>query len=146
MLRKKPYLRIAVFSLGEFPEELERAFALHEAAGYISLQDGMAEFYRGVKKILKGERYVARRVRRGLERLPELPGVRVRDSEREDEVMRLLAEGLTAQEVADTLKIGQRTVDRHKNHLFKRYHARNTPELIKAGVLLGKINFGRRLG
>jgi DNA-binding NarL/FixJ family response regulator len=141
LLSKKPYLRIAVFSLAEYSEELEQAFVLHGVAGYINLQDGMAECYKGLKRILRGETYISRRVRRRIDELKELPPLRLNDSEREDEVMRLLAEGHTAGEIAGILHIASRTVDRHKNNLFKRYHVRNTAGLIKTGFLLGKIKF-----
>jgi DNA-binding NarL/FixJ family response regulator len=141
MLKKMPKLRIAVFSLGEYPVELEMKFIFHGAEGYISLRDGTAEFYHGIEKLCRGEQFVCRRVREKIDELDEAPVLRLDDSEREDEVLRLLAEGLTTDEIAKALNIGFRTVERHKTKMFIRYHARNTTELIRYGAASGKVKF-----
>jgi DNA-binding NarL/FixJ family response regulator len=143
MLKRKPYLKIAVFSLGSYPLTLETWFVFHKALGYISLQDGMAEFYHGLKRMARGGAYVCRRVRKAVEGLREWPAFRLDESEREDEVMRLLGEGYTTRQIGEALRISGRTVERHKTNMFARYHVRNTAELIKAGLALGKITVDR---
>jgi DNA-binding NarL/FixJ family response regulator len=142
ILKKKPYLKIAVYSLSAYPADKEVQFIFHRAFGYINLQDGMADFYHGLKQLLRGEQYISRRVRKVIDKLEEYPALRLNDSKREDEVMGLLAKGYTTQQIADILKIGARTVERHKTNMFARYHIRNTPEMIKIGLQLEKIRYG----
>jgi DNA-binding NarL/FixJ family response regulator len=141
ILKRKPYLKIAVFSLGSYPLDREMWFVFHKVLGYINLQDGMAEFYRGLKQLVRGRAYVSRRVRKAIEGLKSYPAFRLDESEREDEVMRLLADGYTTKEIEEALRISDRTVERHKTNMFNRYHVRNTVELIKDGVLLGRIRY-----
>ena len=51
-------------------------------------------------------------------------------SEREVEVIRLCAKGLTAKEIADKLFIGKRTVETHKERIFVKLDLKSTKELI----------------
>jgi DNA-binding NarL/FixJ family response regulator len=141
MLKGKPYLKIAVFGLSAYPEEKEMRFIFHKALGYINLQDGMAEFYHGLRLLVNGKPYVPRRVRKAIMALKQYPVIRLNDSEREDEVLQLLADGYTTVEIAKILQISSATVERHKVNMFARYHARNTQEVIKAGVVLKKITY-----
>ncbi|MEO1052057.1 MAG: response regulator transcription factor [Bacteroidota bacterium] len=52
-------------------------------------------------------------------------------SEREKEVLKLLAEGHSNRETADQLFISVRTVDSHRNHIMKKLRVKNTAELVK---------------
>lgn len=52
-------------------------------------------------------------------------------SEREEEVLKLLASGCTNRETADKLFISVRTVDSHRNHIMKKLNIQNTAELVK---------------
>lgn len=52
-------------------------------------------------------------------------------SEREQEVLKLLASGHTNRETADKLFISVRTVDSHRNHIMKKLNIQNTAELVK---------------
>lgn len=52
-------------------------------------------------------------------------------SEREEEVLKLLASGHTNRETADKLFISVRTVDSHRNHIMKKLSIQNTAELVK---------------
>ena len=142
MLKEMPYLKAAVFGLSAYPEEKEMQFIFHKALGYINLQDGMAEFYHGLRLLVNGKPYVPRRVRKAMMGLKREPVIRLNDSDREDEVLQLLADGYTTVEIAETLQISDATVERHKVNMFARYHARNTREAVKAGVVLKKITYG----
>ena len=55
-------------------------------------------------------------------------------SEREIEILKLLAEQKTAKEIADRLFITQRTVEGHKNNLFAKTGAKNLAGLIVYAV------------
>jgi two-component system nitrate/nitrite response regulator NarL len=139
MLADKPFLRIGVFSLGSYPLDREMLFYFSGASGYVNLQDGIAEFHRGLRRILRGEQYFSRRVLKNIEDQKDCPESKRDSTDREDEVMRLLADGYTTREIAEVLCIGVRTVERHKTRLFKKYRVRNTVELLKVGRDIGKI-------
>jgi DNA-binding CsgD family transcriptional regulator len=53
---------------------------------------------------------------------------------RELEVLRLLADGYPANEIADKLFISKYTVINHRKNLISKFKARNTAELIKKAI------------
>ncbi|MGE4553707.1 MAG: response regulator [Desulfovibrionaceae bacterium] len=59
---------------------------------------------------------------------------------REQEVMRLLAEGLSTREVADRLYISPKTVENHRANLMKKLGLSNTIDLVRHAARLGIID------
>ncbi len=53
---------------------------------------------------------------------------------REKEVLELIANGLTNNEIAQTLFISNTTVDSHRSHLLLKLQARNTADLVKKAL------------
>ena len=60
-------------------------------------------------------------------------------SAREIEIIELVAEGLTNQEIADRLTISKRTVDNHVSNIFTKTGARNRVALVNWAMSNGKI-------
>jgi DNA-binding CsgD family transcriptional regulator len=60
-------------------------------------------------------------------------------TERENEVLKYLAYGFTAKEIADILCISVSTVVTHCEHLKRKILAKNTTELIFKAVKLGLL-------
>jgi DNA-binding NarL/FixJ family response regulator len=60
-------------------------------------------------------------------------------SEREMEIIALVAEGLTNQEIAGTLTISKRTVDNHVSNIFTKTGAKNRVALLNWAMDHGKI-------
>ncbi len=61
-------------------------------------------------------------------------------SEREREVLMLLAEGLSNQEIADRLAITQSTLQTHRAHILDKLGLRTTADLIKYAVQHGLVS------
>ncbi len=59
---------------------------------------------------------------------------------REQEIMRLLADGLTAKEVAKRLFISPKTVENHRTNLMRKLGLQNTVELVRYAARLGLID------
>jgi two-component system invasion response regulator UvrY len=137
--KKIPELTLAVFSLGECPENIENRFLFFGIERYISLHHGMADFIHGFKAILDGKEYVAAKVRKRVDELEEFPEPSMRESEREDEVLIMLANGKQTKEIADLLDLSERTIAHHKTSIFSRYQVMNTAQLIRTAQNAGKI-------
>ena len=60
-------------------------------------------------------------------------------SEREIEIIQLCVDGLSAKEIADKLNISNRTVEHHKERIFKKTGCRSVMELIKYAVQNGLV-------
>jgi two-component system response regulator NreC len=55
-------------------------------------------------------------------------------SQREDEILHLISEGLTSSEIAEKLFISKRTVDTHRTHLMQKLNLKSLPEFIKYAI------------
>ncbi|MFM8936360.1 MAG: LuxR C-terminal-related transcriptional regulator [Vulcanococcus sp.] len=60
-------------------------------------------------------------------------------SERELEIIALVAQGLTNQEIGSTLMISKRTVDNHVSNVFTKTGAKNRVALINWAMDYGKV-------
>ena len=60
-------------------------------------------------------------------------------SEREIEIIELVAKGLTNQEIAESLTISKRTVDNHVSNVFTKTGAKNRVALLNWAMDHGKI-------
>jgi len=58
-------------------------------------------------------------------------------SQRELEVLRLIADGLLSKEIADHLSISINTVNRHRQNIFEKLHANNAIEACKIARVMG---------
>ena len=61
-------------------------------------------------------------------------------TEREREIIGLCREGLQGKQIADRLNISPRTVDTHKNNIFKKLEINNTMEMVQYALKHGIIN------
>ena len=60
-------------------------------------------------------------------------------SKRETEILQLLAEGKTGQEISDELYISIKTVDTHRYNIMQKLKLKNTAELVKYAIKHGYI-------
>ncbi|MEU3983118.1 response regulator transcription factor [Streptomyces sp. NPDC026672] len=108
------------------------------ARGYLTKDAGGDEIVRAVHSVLSGEAGLSPSVqRRLLERLsePEPPSARVEPPDgltgREMEVLVLIAEGLTNQEIARRLHVSTATVKTHINNLFAKTGLKDRAQAVR---------------
>ena len=120
-------------------EELLRA----GAAGYVLKQSAPMEFLQAIRAVASGGLYLdpamTSRVADGLlaknADMPSQPRVAI--SERESEVLRLIAVGHSNKEVATQLKISVKTVEVHKANAMRKLGLTGRVDIIRYGVLQG---------
>jgi DNA-binding NarL/FixJ family response regulator len=61
-------------------------------------------------------------------------------TDREKEIIALCRDGLLSKEIAERLNISPRTVDSHKNNIFKKLDINNTVEMVQYALKHGIIN------
>jgi DNA-binding NarL/FixJ family response regulator len=61
-------------------------------------------------------------------------------TEREIEVLRLVAEGLSSREIAERLSISVKTVDTHRANIMEKVGVHNTAELVKYAIRRGLVS------
>ena len=60
-------------------------------------------------------------------------------SPRESEVVKLVAEGFTTKEIADTLTIAEKTVERHRANILEKLGMRDRVELTRYAIRRGLV-------
>jgi DNA-binding NarL/FixJ family response regulator len=140
LLRDFPAKNIAVFNLTYLKPEQAALFIRYGARSYFDLS-GSGSFWKGLRTVLQGKRYIAPAVRRALEEVPDGMGdVRLDTTGRMEDVKLLIFKGLRTRDIADLLRLSIKTVENHKSALFVMYGVRSSLELFRQCFLLGELN------
>ena len=140
--RVQPAVRIIVLTRHEdetYLQELLRA----GASGYVLKQSAPAEFLQAIRAVAAGGMYVdpamTSRVNGGLLNRDRAASGRLRGSitERESEVLRLIAVGHSNKEVATQLKVSVKTVEVHKANAMRKLGLAGRVDVIRYAVLQG---------
>jgi len=105
------------------------------ASGYLLKTSASAELVTAVREVLKGKRYVSPLVTNDVEaffletRVTHMGQEKLTNRQRE--VLQLLAEGRSMKEVAYTLKLTPRTVAFHKYKIMERLRIKTNSELVQ---------------
>lgn len=141
LLQRDSEALILVFSVHH--EQVYVSRALHAGAkGYITKNSAPEILTEAIDTIVRGECYIERGL---LKNPPESKNARdyhailSEFSPREFDVFRLLAEGMTAQKVADQLCLGHKTVANYATQIKKKLQVDTTTELAHIAVNLGMM-------
>jgi NarL family two-component system response regulator LiaR len=99
------------------------------AQGYLLKDSSPRELIKAIHDIHQGQPSmhptIARKLMREIQRASELPMAEEPLTEREVEVLSLVAQGLTNQEIADRLFVSERTVRSHVSSVLRKLHLAN---------------------
>ena len=137
ILRVSPETRIVVMSSQTGPTAVRQAISAG-AHGYVPKRASDTEVIEAIRRVAAGERYVDPDL--GAQ-LVVADGVPALDplSERERDVLYLLALGYTNQEVGKKLFISARTVDTHRAHIMQKLRLSTRAELVLFALANGLI-------
>ena len=111
------------------------------ANGFILKSSDTTEILEAIKQIINGNSYISQSVADLLKGKLHTNGNLPILTRREVEVLKLIADGLTNQEIADKLFISSWTVDSHRKNLLLKFNAKNTAILVKTAITSGIITF-----
>jgi two-component system response regulator NreC len=129
-------------------DDREYVFSVVEAGaqGFISKTAASAEVVSGIRAVYRGDSFLSPSVARLLvEHYREGASVRRGQdpygqlTDREREVLKLLAEGYSGQEIAEILVISPKTVEGHKTNLMSKLDIHNRIDLVKYALRKGII-------
>jgi DNA-binding NarL/FixJ family response regulator len=137
----KPNVRVLAISM--FNEESFVSEILnHGAKGYILKNTGRDELLVAIRTVAKGDSYFSTEVTETI--MKSLMNQRKASSKssafipklsrREKEVLKLIAQEFTTQEIADNLFISLKTVESHRSSLLSKLNARNSVGLVRIAI------------
>jgi two-component system response regulator NreC len=141
LLKESPETKVLVLSMQDDPSYVREAFGAG-ASGYVLKEAADEEVVSAVREIANGGRYVhpslgARMVAAEAEERAAAEADPL--SEREREVLRLLALGHTNQEIAQTLYISVRTAESHRAHIMQKLRLSTRAELVRYALSSGLL-------
>ena len=141
VLHEAPDAKVLVLSMQDDPRYVREAFA-QGASGYVLKEAADTEVVEAVRQVAGGQQYLHPALGARLLESEE----RQRDeeasdplSEREREVLRLLALGHTNQEISKLLYISVRTAESHRAHIMQKLRLGTRAELVRYALAHGPL-------
>jgi DNA-binding NarL/FixJ family response regulator len=130
---KTPGTQFMMFTVYENDEKVFEALKAG-ASGYLLKNTGLVQLIESLKELYNGGSPMSANIARKLVTLfrsqkPETTNLEVL-SNRENEILQLLAKGLLYKEIADQLSISVSTVRQHIHHIYEKLHVQNRTEAI----------------
>lgn len=141
-----PEIKVIMLTMSDSNKFIQQSFTAG-ASGYLLKTIHPEELIFALNQVNMGERYICSTLSmRLLDRSIEFSNIQssqtdlnVDFSSREMEILGLIAEGLTNQEMSERLFLSKRTIEGHRQNLIEKTGCRNTATLIKYAVLNGMI-------
>jgi DNA-binding NarL/FixJ family response regulator len=142
--RRRPELRVLILSMYDNEQYFFEALKAG-ASGYVLKSAANRDLVDAIRGAMRGEPFlypaaVTALIRDYLERgrsgegVPEDPL-----TPREQEVIKLIAEGHTSDEIAETLVISKKTVERHRANILEKLGMRNRVDLTRYAIRRGLV-------
>ena len=140
--RERPSLPVLVLSMHP-PDQFARRAMNAGAAGYLTKDSAPTELVKAVSEVIAGRRYLNPLV------IEELVTHAQPDSERrphealsdrEYQVLRMIASGLTVSQVATRLSLSVKTISTYRARVLEKMNMRTTAELMHYGIQQGLVD------
>ncbi len=140
--QKKLAVRVLVLSMYEAERYILDSFSAG-ADGYLNKMANMSDFFDAINTIAEGKQYVNEIASKALlsdlrkestDNIKNEKGERVFLTFREIEIIKLIAKGMTSQEIADKLFISYFTVSKHRKNILHKLKMKNTAELVNYAI------------
>jgi DNA-binding NarL/FixJ family response regulator len=142
ILERDPKCRVIVLSMYSEREYVRRALKAG-AAGYVVKRSAAKEVVDAIRAVYAGQRYLSPRVADVV--LDDYAGDGADDllaklSQREREVLQLLAEGHTGAQIAERLSLSQKTVETYRARLVEKLGIRDVAGLVRFAIQRGIVS------
>ena len=135
LLARSPSPKIMMLSASDVPHVVAAAFEAG-VAGYALKIIPLEELVRGIHAVARGERYLSP----GIAAVPKLAsGPLALLSARERDVFRLITRGLSTREIAGELCISVKTVETHRERVFKKLNVHSVVQLLRFAYTNGLV-------
>jgi len=139
--KESPETQIVVLTMQQEPAFARQALGAG-ALGYVLKEAADEELVEAIRRAAAGESYLNPRLGARIAAEPP-PGATDDLSEREVDVLRLIALGYTNAEIAEQLFLSVRTVETHRSHIQQKLGLSSRAELVGYALERGLVNSGK---
>jgi two-component system response regulator NreC len=146
IVTSNPHTAVLILSMHQDESYVLRSLKAG-AKGYLLKDSVRSDVLEAIRAVVQGRSFLTRKVSRILQEdyVREMERRGVDDSydlltDREREILQLVAEGRTNKEVANMLNISLTTVETHRTHILQKLNLHSVPELILYAVRKGIIS------
>lgn len=139
--QKLPHTKVLLFS-GYFTSGTIRKALKAGVEGIIEKTAGLAEMHKALEKVMQGQTYFGPKVVNILREIminPEMDDSLEILSEREKEVLQLIAEGYSTKAIAEKLSISIKTAGTHRANLMQKLDLHGVAELTRFAIAQGLV-------
>jgi two-component system response regulator NreC len=143
--QRAPEVKLLVLTMHD-DEAYLRQFLQIGATGYIVKKAADTELVDAIRAVHRGESFIHPSLTRVLidRYLQQQPPVKAKESveeltPRETEVLRLVAQGYTSQQIAEQLSISANTVETHRAHIMEKLGLRGRAQLVRYAIARGLL-------
>ncbi len=135
MIREKsPNSRTIGVSMHNQPSFAKRMIS-NGAMGYVTKNSTKDEMYKAINEVMEGKTYICAEIKNRITQnilMEDDESARLNSlTDREIDIIKLLKEGCTTEEIAEKLFLSPRTVDTHRAKILKKLQLKNSLSLIK---------------
>jgi DNA-binding NarL/FixJ family response regulator len=151
--QRDPAVRVLMLTMHDNEDVFLRALGAG-AAGYVLKKSGGVELMSAIRSTFEGNSYLSPYLAKALmtdylqrgDRAPgagdaAAPAVK-RLSAREQEILKLIAEGHSSREIAEMLDLSVKTVHNHRTRLMTKLNIHRNADLVKYAIRLGMVEVG----
>jgi len=140
---KKSYPKLPVLVMSIYPEDQFATRVLKAgAAGYMTKESAPEELVNAINKVTSGGQYISQSLAeilaRELQRDTDMPAHK-RLSDREYEVLRLIASGKTITEIAGDLALSVKTISTYRSRIIEKTDLHSNAELTRYAIRHGLV-------
>jgi two-component system invasion response regulator UvrY len=138
---EQPHLPVLVLSI-HAEEQLAVRVLKAGASGYVTKENAPNELVKAIRKVVSGGRYVSQSLAEslafGLDAAADRPPHELL-SDREFQVMQLIASGKSLVEIAESLSLSAKTVSTYRTRLLEKLNLKSNAELMRYALDLGLV-------
>ena len=147
ILTGDPSAKIVILSMYDDEDYVSRCLE-YGVKGYVVKNESGGELDYAIKAVLQGKNYFSRQAQNVIfkkysqnvnKKKQKEEEEEIHLTQREKEIIKLIADGLTSQQMADQLFISPRTVETHRANVMKKIGVKNAVELVKKAQQLELI-------
>ena len=145
ILARYPDANIVILSMYQDEDYISRCLE-YGVKGYVVKNESGSELDFAIRCVLQGKNYFSRQAQDVIFKKYSQNVTRrkvaddaIKLTKREVEIVKLIADGLTSQQMADKLFISHRTVETHRANLMKKMGAKNAIDLVKKAQQLNLL-------